>query len=99
VLCQPEVGGVDHAPLLGAADRFQRIALEGARLHLDEGDDAAALDDEVDLAERGLIAAGEEPEALGEEEGRGQRLGEMAVAIGGAPAPHQLSPFNDSAFW
>ena len=41
VLREPEVGGVDDAALRHAADRFQRLALAGARLHLDEGDEPA----------------------------------------------------------
>ena len=47
---------------------------EGARLHLDEGDRAPALDDEVDLAERRLVAARDQPKALGERAAASRQL-------------------------
>ena len=82
----------------GGPDRFQRVALERARLHLDEGDQPPALHDQVDLAERRLVAAGDRPKALGEKEEHGGGFGDMAVAIGRAAVARACSHRQPSAF-
>ncbi len=62
---EPEIGGIDDAPLRLTADGFERIDARGARFHLHKGDRVAALDDEVDLAERGFLAPCDRSKALG----------------------------------
>ena len=51
--------GLRHAPLLARVDRFGRMAGVGraARFHFDEHDRAAVDGDDVELAQRRIVAA------------------------------------------
>ena len=57
-----------------------------APLDLDEDQKLAASGDEVDLADRGRVAPGQDAKPAGAQEPGGQRLGEAAGALAAAAA-------------
>ena len=80
---QPCGGGAgDAAPLMGR-DRFGGIGTGAARLDLNEGDDAAAADDEVYFTGVNAKATGENPVALGAQQPGRHRFGTVTAAFGG----------------
>jgi hypothetical protein len=68
-------GAHDPPPLLGG-DRPGGIIGRLAPLHFDEGEPLAFDRDEVDLADRCLVALGDDAVSFEPEEKRGNRLGE-----------------------
>ena len=73
-------------PAAAAAGRPARPPGVGAPLDLDEDQKLAASGDEVDLADRGRVAPGQDAKAAGAQQPGGQRLGEAAGALAPAPA-------------
>ena len=73
-------GGDAAQPVI--VERQGGAVLAGARLDLDEGEDAAAPGDQVDLADRRAGAHGEDPPALQPQPPGGEPLGPAAAALG-----------------
>ena len=76
------LGGDRDPPQPVMVEGEARAILSGARLDLDEGDDAAAAGDQVDLAAGDAGAAGEDPPALEPKPPGGEVLGAPAALLG-----------------
>jgi hypothetical protein len=85
---EEEGGGARDPLLLAEADGLERVASGRAPLHLDEDEEAAAPRDQVDLAQGGAEAAGEDGEAFQPQQerrdGLGPTPGQLPVASGGS---------------
>src|ERR1700761_693492 len=68
---KPGLRRIDDAGLLPRRDGEGGVVKRGARLDLDKGEQVAPSHDQIDLAMRRAEALGENPVALGEQEGGG----------------------------
>ncbi len=91
MLREPEVCRIGDPPLGLEPNGLQRVALKRARLDLHESDRPSAFHDQVDLAERRLVAAGKRAEALGNKQKQRCRFGDVAVTIGGTPLLREVA--------
>src|SRR5262249_52354675 len=73
--CEPQSGGGQDALPRSFGRGLQRRIYAGARLDLDKDQDAAAARDNVDFAERGFPAPGEDAIGFGDQQERGAALG------------------------
>ena len=85
VAVDPALGGLGEFVLLAVMHRFDRIAERraGARLHFDEGDDVAALDDEIDVASAGAESTRDNFPSRALEPAGGDSFAEFTEQVGG----------------
>ena len=83
---QERLGGAGDACLLLRLQGDQRVLPRRAPLDLDECQKLATSGDEIDLADRGSVAPGQDPKPAGAQEPGGQHLGETTGALAPAAA-------------
>ena len=79
---KPILRGPDDAPPRACRQRPAGFVQALAPLHLDKGEPLALQRHEVDLADRSLVAPGDDAVTLEAKQKRRDRLGEQSVAIG-----------------
>jgi hypothetical protein len=85
------LGGDRDPPQPVGVERHRCLVLAGARLDLDEGDNAPAAGDEVDLTARHPRALAEDPPAMQPQPPGRQPLGLAPAPLGKLPPVQRLS--------
>lgn len=84
------LGGIADAPLLADPDGFGGLGEAGSRLYLDEDQGAAPAGDEIDLADRRAIVAGEYAVSREAQAPGSKVLGPAAPALRLMAAAHDM---------